>query len=116
MAGDGGSGGDRRHERHLVRLLRALPRPVGRAYGWLRRPEKKWVRRPLSVALIAGGLLGFLPVLGFWMLPVGALLLGEDIPPVRRATLGAVRRVHYWWDRRRRDDRRRQRALGRKPG
>jgi hypothetical protein len=45
--------------------------------------------------------LGFLPVLGLWMLPVGALLIGEDIPPVRRATLGALGRVQRWWDGRR---------------
>lgn len=109
------SSDDRKHERHLKRLLGALPQPVGRAYGWLRRPEKKWVRRPLSIALIAGGMLGFLPVLGFWMLPVGALLLGEDFPPVRRATLGALRRAHYWWDRKRRDDRRRRRGVVSRP-
>jgi hypothetical protein len=85
----------------LQRLLGVLPRPVRRAYAWLIRPEARWVRMPLGALLIAGGVLGFLPVLGLWMLPVGALLIGEDIPPVRRATLGALGRVQRWWDGRR---------------
>jgi hypothetical protein len=34
--------------------------------------------------LVLGGLLGFLPVLGFWMIPVGLAILAIDFPPVRR--------------------------------
>ena len=34
--------------------------------------------------LMAGGLVGFLPVLGFWMLPLGAALVISDFPPLRR--------------------------------
>ena len=30
-----------------------------------------------------GGMLGFLPVLGFWMLPIGLALLAYDVPPMR---------------------------------
>ena len=59
------------------------------------------MRLPLGAALIAGGIFGFLPVLGFWMLPIGALLLGEDIPPVRRFTLRSLGGVQHWWDTRR---------------
>ena len=85
----------------LRRLLTGLPRPARRSFLWLVRPEAKWVRLPLGIALIAGGTFGFLPVLGFWMLPIGALLLGEDIPPVRRFTLHALGRLQNWWDTRR---------------
>ncbi|MDR3516614.1 MAG: hypothetical protein P4M00_12405 [Azospirillaceae bacterium] len=85
----------------LQRLLNALPRPVRLSYAWLIRPEAKWVRLPLGFALIIGGALSFLPVLGIWMLPVGALLIGEDIPPVRRATLCMLGRLQHWWDARR---------------
>jgi hypothetical protein len=87
-----------KHEPHLQRLLDALPHPARRSYAWLIRPEAKWVRLPLGFALIAGGTLGFLPVLGLWMLTVGALLVGEDIPPVRRATLRVLGRLQRWWD------------------
>jgi hypothetical protein len=33
--------------------------------------------------LILGGLLSFLPILGIWMLPLGLLLLAEDLPVLR---------------------------------
>jgi hypothetical protein len=86
------------HDPRLQRLLNALPHPAQRSYTWLIRREGRWLRLPLGVALVAGGTLGFLPVLGFWMLPVGALLLGEDIPPVRRLTLRALGTAQGWWD------------------
>ncbi|HQT79620.1 MAG TPA: hypothetical protein PLD10_21470 [Rhodopila sp.] len=90
-----------KHDRRLQRLLDSMPRPVSRTFDWLMQPHAKWVRIPLGSLMIAGGFLGFLPILGFWMVPVGALLIGEDIPPVRRATLGALGRVQHWWDNRR---------------
>lgn len=34
--------------------------------------------------MIAFGFLGFLPILGFWMIPLGVVLLATDIPPLRR--------------------------------
>jgi hypothetical protein len=36
------------------------------------------------VLLIIGGRLAILPVFGLWMLPLGLMLLADDIPPVRR--------------------------------
>jgi hypothetical protein len=52
-----------------------------------------------------GGLLSFLPVLGLWMIPLGALLLAQDIPflrrPVGRALVWLERRWIQW--KRRRD-------------
>jgi len=38
------------------------------------------------VLFCLGGLLAILPVLGLWMLPVGLVLLAEDIPALRRMT------------------------------
>jgi len=41
-----------------------------------------------------------LPVLGFWMLPVGLVLLSEDVPPLARASsrlLGWVERRRLQW-------------------
>lgn len=86
------------HDPRLQRLLDALPHAARRSYHWLIRPEAKWVRLPLGALLIGGGVLGFLPVLGFWMVPIGALLVGEDIPPVRRATLHALGWLQHRWD------------------
>jgi len=58
-------------------------------------------RVPLAVVLVLGGFVGFLPILGFWMLPVGVLLLAEDLPVLKRPTLRALGTVQGWWDRRR---------------
>ncbi|HVY14367.1 MAG TPA: hypothetical protein VHB27_04005 [Rhodopila sp.] len=82
----------------LRRLLDALPGPVGRSYAWLIQPRARWVRLPLGVALMLGGVFSFLPVLGIWMLPLGTLLIGEDIPPVRRATLATLEKTLARWD------------------
>ena len=54
------------------------------------------MRIALGVALILGGFLGFLPVLGFWMVPLGLLVLSIDLAPVRRFR----RRMEIWWGRR----------------
>ncbi len=85
-------------DHHLERLLDALPHRVRRAYVWLLRPQARWVRWPLGIAFIIGGAFGFLPILGFWMVPVGALLIGEDIPPVRRGVLQILGQFYRWWD------------------
>lgn len=64
------------------------------------RPSMWVLRVPLALLLICGGILGFLPVLGFWMLPFGALLLAVDFTPIRPAVAGGVvrgrRKVSLW--------------------
>lgn len=67
-------------ERRTQMITAKLPAKMRRAIQWLRKPEQKWVRLPSGLLLILGGLLSFLPVLGVWMLPLGILLLAEDIP------------------------------------
>ena len=92
---------DPRNEAALQRLLAALPGPVRRGWVALCRPGLVLVRIPLAILLIIGGVLGFLPILGFWMVPFGLLLLAEDVPALRAPTLGALAAVQSWWDRRR---------------
>lgn len=64
----------------------------------IRLPSDRRGRMALGLALVGGGLLGFLPVLGFWMLPLGLLVLSADSVLVRRWR----RRAQVWWERRRR--------------
>jgi len=64
--------------------------------GQLRLPKSRAIRVILGLALIVGGVLGFLPVLGFWMIPLGLLVLSVDLPIVRRWR----RRLELWWGRR----------------
>ncbi len=47
-------------------------------------PKSRFTRILIGLALIVGGVLGFLPVLGFWMIPLGVLILSYDLPLVRR--------------------------------
>jgi hypothetical protein len=61
-------------------------------------PRSRLARVGLGLALIFGGLLGFLPILGFWMLPLGFVVLSHDLPIVRRWR----RRFAVWWTKRRR--------------
>jgi|TARA_B100000767_G_scaffold206636_1_gene193581 hypothetical protein len=42
------------------------------------------VRSVVGFLCMICGVLGFLPVLGFWMLPLGMALIGLDIPPARK--------------------------------
>jgi hypothetical protein len=48
-------------------------------------PDNRWVRITIGILLVLGGFVGFLPILGFWMVPLGLLVLSMDIPAVRRA-------------------------------
>jgi len=58
-------------------------------------PRQKWLRILLGASLVLGGLVGFLPIVGFWMLPLGLFVLSIDMPIVRRFT----RRVRLKWAR-----------------
>ncbi|WP_235679230.1 hypothetical protein [Aquibium microcysteis] len=72
--------------------------PAIHAFGRrIRMPRSRRMRIASGAALILGGFLGFLPVLGFWMIPSGLLVLSYDIPSVRRWR----RRTAVWWHRRR---------------
>jgi len=70
--------------KEMDRLQGHMPGWAGRNFHRLRRPRAIWVRVPAGIALTGGGVLGFLPVLGVWMLPVGLALLAHDVPPMRR--------------------------------
>ncbi len=65
---------------HLKRFERRLPNWAARIIRWVRQPSSRWVRIPLGIVLILGGIVGFLPILGFWMVPLGLMLLAHDIP------------------------------------
>lgn len=47
-------------------------------------PQSRAARIGIGAGLIVGGFLGFLPILGFWMIPLGGLVLSHDLPFARR--------------------------------
>jgi hypothetical protein len=95
-----------RQRRRLTRQFAA----IGRRFPLLKAPiaaietrPGMLLRVPLAVILMAGGLLGFLPFLGFWMLPLGLLILAIDLPLLRPGVSAAMirgrRRWSLWWRR-----------------
>ena len=59
----------------------------------LKTHPNPWLRRAVGILFVIGGLLGFLPVLGYWMIPVGLALLAVDWPWARRLS----RWLTSWW-------------------
>lgn len=76
-----------------------FPHPVTLKLGArkITLPRSRLLRICLGAVFIIGGLAGFLPILGFWMLPLGLMILSIDLPFARRWR----RRLTVWWHRRR---------------
>ena len=72
---------------------------------WVRQPSSRWVRIPLALLLVLGGIFSFLPVLGLWMLPLGLLLIAQDLPFLQRPLADGLswgeRKWMEWQSRRR---------------
>jgi hypothetical protein len=73
-----------------------LLKSVRRYFHHLKTHPNHWLRKTIGLLLVIGGLFGFLPVLGYWMLPVGLALLAVDWPWVRRLSRQLIR----WWGQR----------------
>ncbi|WP_375173131.1 hypothetical protein [Pseudooceanicola sp.] len=50
-----------------------------RAAHWIETRLPPVVRSLVGVLLIIGGLFGFLPILGFWMIPLGIACIAVDL-------------------------------------
>jgi hypothetical protein len=90
------------------RLEKMLPAPMARALHWVHGPQARMVRIPLGILCIAASFFWFLPVLGLEFLPVGLLLIAQDVPFLRRPVgkimmrlLDGVDRALLWWKSRR---------------
>ena len=68
----------------LSRLAKQMPSWGARLIDWVRGPSSAYVRVPIAIMLIAAGFVGFLPILGFWMIPLGLALLALDVPFLHR--------------------------------
>ena len=71
----------------------------GRKYAM---PKSRAVRIAIGALLILFGIVGFLPVVGFWMIPLGVFVISHEFAMARRYR----RRTVVWWGRRRRAGRR----------
>jgi hypothetical protein len=82
-------------DRHFDWFERKLPYRFARFLSWVRRPSSRLVRVPLALLLVLGGIFSFLPVLGLWMLPLGLLLIAQDIPMLQKP----IARLLGWMER-----------------
>lgn len=69
-------------DHELLLFEQKLPRPFARLIDWVRRPTSRLVRLPMGGLLVIGGVFGFLPILGFWMLPLGLIMIARDVPAI----------------------------------
>jgi len=95
-----------RLNRLFDKLERKIPQKAANLLARIRRPEARWVRIPLGILLVLGGIFSFLPVLGIWMLPLGLLLLAVDLIFLQNpVNFSILRGSRYWttWQRKRRD-------------
>jgi hypothetical protein len=67
----------------------------------IRVPRSRRGRTVLGGALVAGGVMSWLPVLGLWMLPAGLVVLSVDSPRVRRFRRRQEVKTLRWWRRQR---------------
>jgi hypothetical protein len=95
-------------DRAFEELERETPDTVTRFILWLRKPQARKFRLPLGILCIVGACLWFLPIVGIELLPVGLLLIAQDVPflrrPVARGTLYLLhlwRQLRRWWQGRR---------------
>jgi hypothetical protein len=79
-------------DHQLDRLEHLLPDWMSRFIQWVRQPHLWWARILAGVGLCLCGVVGFLPILGFWMIPLGLALLALDIPFMR----GPIARLIAW--------------------
>ena len=84
-------------DRHFAWFEGKLPPRPAKFVGWLRKPSSRYARIPLALLLIVGGIFGFLPVLGIWMLPLGLVLFAQDVPLLQKPMAQALGWVERKW-------------------
>ena len=84
-------------DRHFAWFEARLPRGPARFVGWLRKPQSRYARIPLAILLVVGGVFSFLPVLGLWMLPLGLLLIAQDVPLLQKPLAGMLGWIERKW-------------------
>jgi hypothetical protein len=72
---------------------RGRRRLIAKAYQLFKKTQRYMpplVRGFAGILLILAGFVGFLPILGFWMIPLGLAVLATDIPPLKRWLLSKI--------------------------
>ena len=68
--------------------MEKLKRLYRRGLVWSRSHIPPGLRLVVGLVLMAAGVFGFLPVLGFWMIPLGFSIAALDVKPLWRMLRG----------------------------
>ncbi|CUH67696.1 hypothetical protein TG4357_03156 [Thalassovita gelatinovora] len=68
-----------------------LKRRLAQVRNWTRRHIPPGLRLLVGLVLMVAGVFGFLPVIGFWMFPLGVAIAAMDVMPGWRALRRRVR-------------------------
>ena len=69
------------HKSNLRRQAKAFSY---RVLIWAKTKLPPGIRSLVGLLFMVGGVFGFLPILGFWMFPLGLALIALDLPPTRK--------------------------------
>ena len=84
--------------RYFAMIDRRVPARVSQLIRWLRKPSSFAVRLVVALLLIVGGFFSFLPILGLWTLPLGLLLIAQDVPLLQKPLVKALTWVESRWE------------------
>jgi hypothetical protein len=75
----------------VIQLRQRIAGFTYRTLKWGRDHVPPGIRSLIGVLFMIGGVFGFLPILGFWMLPLGVAFVALDIPSTRH-------RIETWME------------------
>lgn len=82
-------------DEQVERLAARLPRRLAQFVRWLRKPSSRFVRMPAAILLILIGVIGIFPIIGLSLIPLGLILVAQDVPALRPS----IARMLAWIER-----------------
>ena len=83
--------------KYFEMINRRLPKRIAASIEWLRKPSSFSARLTAALLLILGGFFSFLPILGVWMLPLGLMLIAQDLPFLQKPLVKTFEWVEAKW-------------------
>jgi hypothetical protein len=83
--------------KYFEMINRRLPTRMSASIEWLRKPSSFSARLIAALLLILGGFFSFLPILGVWMLPLGLMLIAQDLPFLQKPLVKTFKWVEAKW-------------------
>jgi hypothetical protein len=84
-------------DRYFDVIEQHLPNRLARFLYWLRQPSMLLARILVALLLVVGGVFAFLPILGFWMLPLGLIIIAQDLPFLQPPLVRVLQWVERKW-------------------